>query len=174
MKGKTWLAAGLLCVWLAGGSIRVEAVSAQAAILIEQSSGRVLWEQNADAVLPMASTTKIMTALCVLEHADLEENVVIEECMSGIEGSSMYLEVGEELTVEQLLMGLMLLPVLLRCLYLPQIVCVLNGLYLLREGICVYRERKVSKGLFVGAMALLVLLISFPGLEMFFWAMMGI
>ena len=108
MKGKTWLAAGLLCVWLAGGSIRVEAVSAQAAILIEQSSGRVLWEQNADAVLPMASTTKIMTALCVLEHADLEENVVIEECMSGIEGSSMYLEVGEELTVEQLLMGLML------------------------------------------------------------------
>ena len=74
----------------------------------------------------------------------------------------------------RLLMGLMLLPVLLRCLYLPQIVCVLNGLYLLREGICVYRERKVSKGLFAGAMALLVLLISFPGLEMFFQAMMGI
>lgn len=84
------------------------AASAQAAIVVEQSTGRVLWEHNADQRLPMASTTKIMTALCVLENADLPEIVTIDESMSGIEGSSMYLEAGEELSVEQLLYGLML------------------------------------------------------------------
>ena len=95
-----------LVMW--SGCRQVAAVSAQAAIVVEQSTGRVLWESNADQVLPMASTTKIMTALCVLENTGLDEVVVIEKGMCGIEGSSMYLEEGEELTVEQLLYGLML------------------------------------------------------------------
>lgn len=73
-----------------------------------------------------------------------------------------------------LLMGLMLLPVMLRCLFLPQIMCVLNGLYLLHEGICSYQKRKVCKGLIAGGIAMLILLLSFPGLEIFFPAMMGI
>ena len=85
-----------------------ETISAQAAIVMEQSTGRVLYAANADAVLPMASTTKIMTALCVLENAALTDTVTIDARMAGIEGSSMYLEVGETLTVEQLLYGLML------------------------------------------------------------------
>ena len=85
-----------------------ETISAQAAIVMEQSTGRVLYAANADAVLPMASTTKIMTALCVLENAELADTVTIDARMAGIEGSSMYLEVGETLTVEQLLYGLML------------------------------------------------------------------
>ena len=85
-----------------------ETISAQAAIVMEQSTGRVLYAANADAVLPMASTTKIMTALCVLENAALDDTVTIDARMAGIEGSSMYLEVGETLTVEQLLYGLML------------------------------------------------------------------
>jgi len=97
----------ILCL-LCANVVPVKAVSAQAAIVVEQSTGRVLWEHNADAQLPMASTTKIMTALCVLEQADLQDVVTITEEMSGIEGSSMYLEAGEELTVEQLLYGLML------------------------------------------------------------------
>jgi len=83
--------------------------NAKAAILIEQSSGRVLYENNAYEPLPMASTTKIMTALIVLDKiGDLDEQVLIDERSSGIEGSSMYLEKGEVLSVEDLLYGLLL------------------------------------------------------------------
>ena len=98
----------VLLLSLVASMVPMQATSAQAEVVVEQSTGRVLWEKNADAELPMASTTKIMTALCVLERADLQEVVTITEEMSGIEGSSMYLEAGEELTVEQLLYGLML------------------------------------------------------------------
>ena len=73
-----------------------------------------------------------------------------------------------------LLMGLMLLPVMLRCLFLPQILCLMNGLYLLYEVVCVYQARRVRRGLMIGAVTLADILLSFPGLEMFFQAMMGI
>lgn len=82
--------------------------SAQAAALIEQSTGRVLFAYNGEEELPMASTTKIMTALCAIENGDLDDVVTIDSRMVGIEGSSIYLEKGEELTVEELLYGLML------------------------------------------------------------------
>ena len=74
----------------------------------------------------------------------------------------------------QVLGGLMLLPVLLRCLFLPQILCALNGLYLLYEGVNLYQTRRAGKGLMVGVVTLIILLISLPGLERFFQAMMGI
>lgn len=83
-------------------------VTARAAVAVEAETGRVLYEKNADEVLPMASTTKIMTALVVLENAELSDVVEIDGRMAGIEGSSMNLDAGEELTVEQLLYGLML------------------------------------------------------------------
>ena len=107
---KKWTACALIfALILCPMKIRAgESLSAQAAIVMEQSTGRVLYAANADAVLPMASTTKIMTALCVLENAALADTVTIDARMAGIEGSSMYLEVGETLTVEQLLYGLML------------------------------------------------------------------
>ena len=73
-----------------------------------------------------------------------------------------------------LLMGLMLLPVMLRCFFLPQILCVMNGMYLLYEGICAYQAHKARKGLMISSATLVVMLLSFPGLEMFFQAMMGI
>lgn len=76
-------------------------VTARAAVAMEAETGRVLYEKNADEVLPMASTTKVMTALVVLENAELDDRVEID-------GSSMNLDAGEELTVEQLLYGLML------------------------------------------------------------------
>lgn len=72
------------------------------------------------------------------------------------------------------LMGLMLLPVMLRCFFLPQILCVMNGLYLLYEGICTCQARRVRKGLMIGAVTLAVMLLSFPGLDMYFQAMVGI
>lgn len=82
--------------------------SAQSAIVMERSSNRVLFEQNADAHLPMASTTKIVTAFTVINNANLDEVVEVSPKAVGIEGSSIYLRAGEHLTVRELLYGLML------------------------------------------------------------------
>lgn len=83
-------------------------VSARAVLLMEADSGDILYESNADEPMLIASTTKIMTALVVLERCDPAEVVVIDPAWTGIEGSSMYLTPGQELTVEDLLYGLML------------------------------------------------------------------
>lgn len=83
-------------------------VSARGAILIERESGRVLYEENADQMMPMASITKVMTALLTIEHCDLGEVVTVSRNASGVPGTSIYLAPGEQLTVQQLLYGLML------------------------------------------------------------------
>ena len=83
-------------------------VSAAAAILIEAESGEVLYEKNADDRRLIASTTKIMTALVALERCELDQEIVIEEAWTGIEGSSMYLAAGQRMTARELLYGLML------------------------------------------------------------------
>lgn len=70
--------------------------------------GRVLYEKNADEFLPIASTTKIMTAMVVLETCGLSEKVVIPPECADVEGSGMGLTPGETLSVEDLLCGLML------------------------------------------------------------------
>ena len=84
------------------------AVSAKAAILMHADSGRVLYEKNADEHMLIASTTKIMTAIVVLEHCELDDLVEVDSRSAGIEGSSMYLKAGESYTVEDLLYGLLL------------------------------------------------------------------
>ncbi len=83
-------------------------VNAGSAILLDAASGSVLFAQNADMQRGMASTTKIMTALVVLETLPPETVVEITPEMTGAEGSSLYLQAGEHLTVEQLLYGLLL------------------------------------------------------------------
>ena len=84
--------------------------SAGSAILMEAESGRVLYEQDADRPRLIASVTKLMTALVAVEsHPDLSEVVTIRPEWTGVEGSSMYLKVGEKLTLETLLYGLLLL-----------------------------------------------------------------
>lgn len=82
--------------------------TAKGCIVMERNSGRVLFEHNADERLPMASTTKIVTALTVINNGNLDEVVAIPREACGIEGSSVYLREGEKLTVRQLLYGLML------------------------------------------------------------------
>ena len=84
------------------------ATAAKAAVVMEVYSNRVLYAKNADEQLAMASTTKIMTALVVLENCELQEVVAVAKEAQGVEGSSIYLSAGERLTVEQLLLGLMM------------------------------------------------------------------
>lgn len=87
---------------------RVQAVSAQRAILMDAQTGRVLYEKNADERSLIASTTKIMTALVVCEQCNVLDRMRIPKEAVGIEGSSMYLQEGEVLTIQELLYGLML------------------------------------------------------------------
>lgn len=83
-------------------------VSAKSAILIEAGSGEVIFSKNPDERLPMASTTKIMTALVALENCDPYKIVTVHADATGIEGSSIYLYAGEELTMLDLLYGMLL------------------------------------------------------------------
>lgn len=82
--------------------------SAASAILVDADSGRVLYEQNADARMLIASTTKILTALVAIREGNLSDVVTVKRDATLTEGSSMYLKEGERLTLEALLYGLML------------------------------------------------------------------
>ncbi len=83
-------------------------VSAQSAVLIEAQSGAVIYAKNADMRLPMASTTKIMTALVATHLAPLDTEIPIDGRSVGVEGSSIYLTEGETLSLEELLYALLL------------------------------------------------------------------
>ncbi len=83
-------------------------VSAKSAVLIEGGSGALIYQKNADEIRPMASTTKIMTALVAIEAAPLDTVIKAPACAVNTEGSSIYLVEGEELTLEQLLYALLL------------------------------------------------------------------
>lgn len=99
-----------LLVMLMGEAVTAHAVStsAAAAVLMDARSGEILYEYNAHAPRLIASTTKILTALTAIQHYDLGETVTVPREATLIEGSSMYLKAGEELTVEELLCGLLL------------------------------------------------------------------
>lgn len=84
------------------------ALSAHSAVLMDANSGRVLFSHNADKKMGMASTTKIMTAITALENSDISSVAKVSGNAYGVEGSSMYLVLGEELSLENLLWGLML------------------------------------------------------------------
>ena len=76
--------------------------------VMEVNSGRILSSNNLNVRLPMASTTKILTALTVIENFDIDKEITVPKSSVGIEGSSIYLREGERLTVKELLYGLML------------------------------------------------------------------
>ncbi|WP_249871906.1 D-alanyl-D-alanine carboxypeptidase family protein [Oceanobacillus saliphilus] len=83
-------------------------VSANNAILIEQSTGRVLFEKNAHEQANIASITKIMTAIIAVESGKLDEYANATRNAIYTEGSSIYLEQGEKMKLEDLVYGLML------------------------------------------------------------------
>lgn len=83
-------------------------VSAKQAVLMEQSSGRVLFEKNADEPASIASITKIMTAIIAIESGMMDEEVKVSRNAIYTEGSSIYLEQGEKISLTDLVYGLML------------------------------------------------------------------
>ena len=84
------------------------ATSAKACIIIDESSGRVLLSHNAETPLPMASTTKVMTALLAIERGNLGDPVTCSRSAFGVPGTSIYLSQGETLSLRDMLYGLML------------------------------------------------------------------
>ncbi len=77
-------------------------------VVMEVLSGRILYEKDADQKLPMASTTKIVTAITVIENCNVEDEITIPKSCVGVEGSSIYLKAGERYKIIDLLYGLML------------------------------------------------------------------
>jgi len=83
-------------------------LNALAAVVMDMNSERVLYEKNARIRKPMASTTKIMTAIVAIENADLEEIVTVSKRAAEVSGSEIHLKIGEKLKLRDLLYGLML------------------------------------------------------------------
>ena len=112
MKSIRWLFLLLAFLFLTGAAFPALAakpeVGASGAVLMDVTTKRVLFAQNAHAQLPMASTTKIMTALIALETCALDTVVTVPKEAYGKEGSSIYLNNGEKITIQDLLYGLML------------------------------------------------------------------
>lgn len=82
--------------------------SAKAAALIDVESGRILYHVNGDIRMRIASLTKIMTAIVAIEHGTLSDKVKVSKRAFGKEGSSLYLKLGEEMSLQDMLYGMML------------------------------------------------------------------
>ena len=100
----------LLCASIIFSPISAYALdtSAHSAVLIDADSGLIMYEKNAYERMPMASTTKIMTALVALENADMNTEVEVPSGAVGVEGSSVCLKAGETMPLGELLYAMML------------------------------------------------------------------
>ena len=83
-------------------------ISAGGVMLMDACTHKVLYAKNAHEKLPMASTTKIMTAILAIETGKLDALVTVPKEAYGVEGSSMYLRLGEKISLRDLVYGLML------------------------------------------------------------------
>ncbi len=111
MKAVKRVAAAAFALWCLVGAACAKApeLSAESAVLMDAASGRVLYERNARQPRDIASITKLMTALVAVEHSDsLDEIVTIQPQWTGVEGSSIYLKPGEQISLRTLLYGLLL------------------------------------------------------------------
>ena len=88
--------------------VNAEAVSAKSAVVICGDTGEILYSKNCDTRMPMASTTKIMTALLLCENGDLEREITATKEMVAVEGSSMGLLAGDTVSLRALLYGMLL------------------------------------------------------------------
>lgn len=83
-------------------------ISAQSAVVIEQTTGKILYSKNENAKRPIASTTKIMTTLLTLESGNLDEQFTVNSDAIKVEGSSMGLKEGDIVTKRALCYGMLL------------------------------------------------------------------
>lgn len=88
--------------------VNLFAISAQKAVVMDLNSGRVLYDLNSHDERLIASITKIMTCIIAINYSDLEKMVVTDESILEAYGSSVYLSVGEEIKLKDLLYGLMM------------------------------------------------------------------
>ena len=86
----------------------VPETNAESVSLIDVDSGRILYTQQGDKEMRIASLTKVMTAIIAIEHGNLEDRVKVSARAYGKEGSSIYLRLGEEMSLHHMLYGLML------------------------------------------------------------------
>ncbi len=112
LRIKTWLVA-LLCaaVWLVGMPLYAAAapgISSLSAVVYQPDSGLVLYEKDAHTPRPMASTTKLMTALLAVQRLDTDSTVQVPAAALPVEGSQIGLKAGDRVTVQSLLAGLLL------------------------------------------------------------------
>lgn len=89
-------------------AVDLPAVSAKGAVLIDSVTGEILFEKNAKSKLPMASTTKIMSAMLALESGNLDEEFTVDSNAIKVEGSSMGLQEGDRVTMRALVYGMLL------------------------------------------------------------------
>lgn len=111
MKILSFLSAFVLSLSLfsfSASATDLPAVSAKGAILIDSLTGEVLFEKNAKGKLPMASTTKIMSAMLALESGNLDEEFTVDPNAIKVEGSSMGLQEGDIVTMRALVHGMLL------------------------------------------------------------------
>lgn len=83
-------------------------ISSRIAIVYDRKSGKVMWGKNENKRSAMASTTKIMTSIVVLENANLNDEVIVSAKAAGTGGSRLGLKKGDKITIHDLLYGLML------------------------------------------------------------------
>ena len=107
--GKKWIAC-LMALLLVCGSIPAQAaapeLTSQSACVMDADTGEILYEKNAQQELPMASVTKTMTALVVLEHGDLTATTTATaEALATVDLDSTRVgfEAGEQLTIDELM-----------------------------------------------------------------------
>ncbi|MBM6619925.1 D-alanyl-D-alanine carboxypeptidase family protein [Bacillus suaedaesalsae] len=98
----------LISIIPANKAMAAPGVSANAAVLIEQESGRVIFGKHEHEKRRIASITKIMTAILAVESGKMDETVTVSKNAEGTEGSSLYLIAGEKIKLRDLVYGLML------------------------------------------------------------------
>lgn len=110
-KKTSYICVIILAIWIASFPRQAGAevtVSAHHAVLMEQVSGRVLFEKNAHEQRKIASITKIMTAILAIESGKMDNQVTISDKAIGTEGSTLYLKNGQKMKLRDLVYGLML------------------------------------------------------------------
>lgn len=93
---------------LAEATKAVPDIASEAAIVIDGENGSILFEKEADKTLYPASLTKIATAIYAIETGDLQEVTTVSERAKNAEGTRVYLEAGEQVTLEKLVQGLLI------------------------------------------------------------------